>query len=630
MKNQPNQGSRRLRASVCSLIAAGLATTAQAVPDLVLNTFDSSASGWGTAWGAGTATFDAAQDNTGNGGGAVYLSADFSADQNTLTVFGNLPPNGAWSFPGPGFNLSDYASLEFDIKWDTTKTVSVADFNTPPLGGDPGLYIWGTDLPEFNKRPVVGNLMVPEAAATGWVHVSLAIDPTTPNIDPSVGVVFKKWISSDQLAAGGTYGFWLDNVILKGTDAPPPPPTVSLAKAVPGLALISASGGQYDRQNIVTVGDGYSWIGASGPVSYAVDLAKLADNNHPNYELHFFFVPGTPDTSRSDPDWHEANVLRWDIGNNETGGAYSTLRYKTNAADGNGIYYDAGQLGGPGSAQAAGTWTLIFNNDTDLTATAPDGTSFSASLPPEVVALFGNPLKFYVGVMPGATTRVGQMAILNGVKITGTPGAANLDSHFVGVPINDADWATNAVSAIGVQPISSDAAYWMNWTLPALGFLPQISGAVTGPWADPTLLGFEGGGLHQSLVLKSDLPTGNAAFFRLVKRSFTKLQILLPGETSAPNTPTGKTGTPDPITVGSIVNVTINAVDDNFNRVSASDMIHLVGSDNSVFAEGDFAMSNGTVSIAVMFLNSGTFTITASDLTDPTKTSDTSSPVTVE
>jgi len=32
----------------------------------------------------------------------------------------------------------------------------------------------------------------------------------------------------------------------------------------------------------------------------------------------------------------------------------------------------------------------------------------------------------------------------------------------------------------------------------------------------------------------------------MVKRAFTQLQVLLPGETNAPNTTTGKIGTPDP------------------------------------------------------------------------------------
>jgi hypothetical protein len=42
---------------------------------------------------------------------------------------------------------------------------------------------------------------------------------------------------------------------------------------------------------------------------------------------------------------------------------------------------------------------------------------------------------------------------------------------------------------------------------------------------------------------------------------FAKLQLLLPGETAAPGTPTGKTGTPVAQTAGTQFTVTVSAVD---------------------------------------------------------------------
>src|SRR5436309_12976956 len=42
---------------------------------------------------------------------------------------------------------------------------------------------------------------------------------------------------------------------------------------------------------------------------------------------------------------------------------------------------------------------------------------------------------------------------------------------------------------------------------------------------------------------------------------FTKLQLLMPGETAAPGTASGKTGTPNAQTAGTAVTVTVNAVD---------------------------------------------------------------------
>src|SRR6478752_4084476 len=241
--NKPLQTG--LRTAACGVMLLGFASTALAIPDKVLNTFDAAINGCGNAWGGAAGSFDAAQDNTGNAGGALYITSDYAADQNTLTYFCNEPPNGAWNFGGPTFNMSDYTSVEFDIKWDTTKTISIADFNAPPQGGEGGIVIWVTDAPGFNVRPTLGSVAVPAGAATGWAHVSLTIDPSITGINPSVGIVFKKWIAAAQRTAGGTFGFWVDNVILKGSAAPPPPPTVSLGNVKPGLAFVTASGGQY-------------------------------------------------------------------------------------------------------------------------------------------------------------------------------------------------------------------------------------------------------------------------------------------------------------------------------------------------------------------------------------------------
>ena len=49
--------------------------------------------------------------------------------------------------------------------------------------------------------------------------------------------------------------------------------------------------------------------------------------------------------------------------------------------------------------------------------------------------------------------------------------------------------------------------------------------------------------------------------------AFVKLQVLLPGETAAPGTASGKTGTPTAQTAGTGYSVTVNAVDDNWNLI---------------------------------------------------------------
>ena len=99
-----------------------------------------------------------------------------------------------------------------------------------------------------------------------------------------------------------------------------------------------------------------------------------------------------------------------------------------------------------------------------------------------------------------------------------------------------------------------------------------------------------------TLIDKSSLPPGNSAFFRLAKLTATQLQVLLPGETNAPGTVSGKTGTPTPQSVGTPTTVTVNAVDANWNIVSLSDTVQLSSSDTRIyFYTGSMSLVNGTV-----------------------------------
>lgn len=630
MKKQ-SETPQWLRPALAGLGLAASTVLGTAASDLVLGTFDSDVAGWGTAWGNATAMHDPMMDNTGNGGGACYIMADFSMDQNTLTIYGCNEGNPWWHPTSASFNLSDYKSVEFDIRWDSNAGMSVADFNTPPEGGEGGIVIWAVDYSAFETRPTLGTIQVPEEAANDWVHISVPIDPTLSGIDPSKGIVLKKWITEAQKNVGGTYGFWVDNVTLKGSDAPLPPPSLSLDTPVPGLAFVAASGGQWDRQNIRTVGTGYSWVGASAPVSYSLTVAEFPEGTYSGFQLHMYFVPGTPDATRADPDWHEPNVFFWNVGSNPDGTAYSALHYKTNAPDDNGIFFSDGNFDGAGSGSVNGTWTIVFENNTSVTTIAPNGTNVTVTLPEEVVPYFDSTMQIYVGIVPGDLARVGQMAVLSGVKFSGMPGAAALESNFAGQSLDTNVWEIVAASGFGVQEIPDDARFWVDWTLPALDFVLEGSTSVAGGWSSPAPTGFDIAGKHRVLLCAEDMPGSNAAFWRLIKRPFTKLQILLPGETAAPGTATGKTGTPIAQAAGVEFQVTVNAVDDNWNLASAGrDTINLTTTDEFSPMPADAALVNGTRTFTVMFNSPGSWTITATDVTDSAKPATTSSAVTVQ
>jgi hypothetical protein len=112
--------------------------------------------------------------------------------------------------------------------------------------------------------------------------------------------------------------------------------------------------------------------------------------------------------------------------------------------------------------------------------------------------------------------------------------------------------------------------------------------------------------------------------------NFTQLQVLLPGESNAPNTTTGKTGSPTPVSVGEAVTLTVLTVDAQWNPVpGATDTISISSSDPGAILPGSEQMVNGTAQFTLFFEDQGTWTVTASDWTSTSIPPNTSSQVVV-
>src|SRR5205814_4428596 len=76
--------------------------------------------------------------------------------------------------------------------------------------------------------------------------------------------------------------------------------------------------------------------------------------------------------------------------------------------------------------------------------------------------------------------------------------------------------------------------------------------------------------------------------------AFAKLQLLAPGEAAAPGTSTGKTGTPSAQTAGTAFNVTVRAVDANWNLISTNDTVAITSSDVNATLPANAALSSGS------------------------------------
>lgn len=102
-------------------------------------------------------------------------------------------------------------------------------------------------------------------------------------------------------------------------------------------------------------------------------------------------------------------------------------------------------------------------------------------------------------------------------------------------------------------------------------------------------------------------------------QSFSRLQVLLPGEDAAPGTMTGKSGTPVAQTVGEPFTVTVRACDDQWQTVAGiSHLVSLSSSEETATLPADFALVGGEATATVVFNAAGAFSVSASDLTDGT------------
>ncbi len=133
--------------------------------------------------------------------------------------------------------------------------------------------------------------------------------------------------------------------------------------------------------------------------------------------------------------------------------------------------------------------------------------------------------------------------------------------------------------------------------------------------------------LGAQTVTATDLTNGAitanvSASVAVVSGPFSKLQILLPGETAAPNTTTGKTGTPTAQVAGTPFNITVNAVNANWEIVTGapSDIINITSTEANAILPSDSTLSFGTRVFSVTFRTAITNrTITARNFSDPAK-----------
>lgn len=645
---KPNQPRAvRLCAIACTLLLAGAASRSLAQNTNPTNTFDtaSSTTSFVQWWGGGGAgavmtwdgTLDAANDPLS---GSVNYNANFvgNAEEQFMTFF-TIANRWQWD-GGYVLDATTYTNLSFDIKVNPSsgQRVNANDYGWLEIG----LVTqgWGTTYLPGRAIPL---------SATAWTHFDYPLDPTLANINQVVGFFIKMWSNGGHT---NSLIFNIDNFMITKPTAPViiPPPTVSLIPSKTKLNCLASGTGQYDRQQVKTVADTLSWIGQGDPVTYEFTIKDAPGASRPGFQAHMFMVPNSTDNSPS-IDWNAPNLLWLHIEQLANGGGQVTLRYKTNLPGANDMLFNndpaatrtnvvggvtnitvigAGELGTIESPNILGTWKVTASQGTNFTVYASDGSSTNFTITEDAAALFGGTMRVAVGAQPNNVAYVGSGYAYDHVRI-GTPSTAWVEDSFTSGSLDTNVWVRNASDAAGVHVVPVDSRLAINWTLPAAGFGPQLSADVaSGPWVAPISPDqYKIGSNVRTYLYNSEL-NANVQFARMIKRLPYQLLVLMPGETNAPGTATGKVGTPLSHAAGELFDVTVMAVSADWYLINnVNDTIRFTSSDSQDYFPTDPSLSGGVGTWTMYFFSTGSRTVTASDLTNPSILSNTSSAVTV-
>ena len=273
----------------------------------------------------------------------------------------------------------------------------------------------------------------------------------------------------------------------------------------------------------------------------------------------------------------------------------------------------------PGNAAlVAGTKTFSVTLKTATTSTVTatditDGTK-TANTSPNITVNAGAFAKLQL-LAPGEVADPGSVT-----GKTGAPSAETAGTAFnVIVNAVDANWnVVNVTDTVGITSSNTHP------TLPANAAL--VAGTKTFSVTLKTAT--------TSTVTATDITDGTKTAntspnITVNAGAFAKLQLLAPGEVADPGSVTGKTGAPSAETAGTAFNVIVNAVDANWNVVNVTDTVGITSSNTHPTLPGNAALVAGTKTFSVTLKTATTSTVTATDITDGTKTANTSPNITV-
>ncbi len=441
-----------------------------------------------------SATFDPTTDANNNpASGSLELGLNWSNDTQ-FVVWDQGTANDYYAL-----NISGlvYTNFQCDVKFAPGSASSVGN-GTGPGGTTTGIFghLRFGDRSSSYGQDWFGSVDV-LATNSGWVHVSIPLNAVTdtnlPSIQGFISGIAAGYSGVNRTTNGnglnGSSTLWVDNIefLGAGTSVTIAPPTLSLQKASPGLRIFAGSSANtYDREELATTDNNQSWVGGSYPVSYSF---TLQDYNPSIAQIQLFVVPtassgqanmGNAGSVNQYIDYQASNEL-WLVINpypNSPGSVIASVQYKVGTPNSN-PNITAGSLT---NSSAVGNWTLNFTSVAGGTLTAPGGNSTTFSISdPGVATDFANPAVAYFGIQPNTGAGEGQYIDYASISVTGVTGANESENFANESTFNtSSQWANNSAQTSSIELVTTNTPYWINWSLPAVGYNLGTAETITG------------------------------------------------------------------------------------------------------------------------------------------------------